>query len=41
MQSETTVGKAPINERQLNITTDFYISYLEIPPLEAVDTLRA
>lgn len=41
MQSETPVRKAPINERQFIVTTDFYISYLKIPPLEAVDTLLA
>lgn len=41
MQSETTVRKAPINDSQLNVTTNFYISYLKIPPLEAVDILQA
>lgn len=32
MQSETMGKKAPINESQLNTTTDLHISYLKIPP---------
>lgn len=41
MQSETTAKKAAINESQLNVTTDLHVSYLQTPPMEAVDTLLA